>query len=67
MTECGTDYVMTQVQNNATIGERKNMNLPGIKVELPVLGEKDKNDLINFGKSTSHFKIWNYSITKIST
>lgn len=47
--ECGADFVMTTVMNNAKIGERKNMNLPGIKVDLPVLGEKDKNDLVNFG------------------
>merc|ERR1719271_146195 len=37
------------VMNNATIGERKNMNLPGVHVDLPVLGEKDKDDILNFG------------------
>lgn len=49
VTELGKDYVMTTVQNPATIGERKNMNLPGVKVELPVIGEKDKHDILNFG------------------
>merc|ERR1719499_1711028 len=40
---------MTEVMNNCKLGERKNCNLPGVKVDLPVLQEKDKNDLINFG------------------
>ena len=31
--------------NTATIGERKNCNLPGVIVDLPVLTEKDKEDL----------------------
>jgi len=31
--------------NTATIGERKNCNLPGVVVDLPVLTEKDKEDL----------------------
>merc|ERR1711972_519869 len=47
--ECGPDWVMTEVMNNCKLGERKNCNLPGVKVDLPVLQEKDKNDLINFG------------------
>merc|ERR1719313_3153845 len=37
------------VLNNAKIGERKNMNLPGVHVDLPVLGDKDKDDILNFG------------------
>merc|ERR1719456_1587749 len=49
VTECLPDGVMTKVLNNATIGERKNMNLPGVHVDLPVLGEKDKDDILNFG------------------
>merc|ERR550537_1778033 len=49
VTECGADFVMTTVMNNCKMGERKNMNLPGVKVNLPVLQEKDKNDLLKFG------------------
>lgn len=49
VTSCGEDHVMTKVMNNAKLGERKNMNLPGVHVDLPVLGEKDINDLLNFG------------------
>ena len=32
--------VKTKVLNKQTLGERKNMNLPGVKVDLPVLQEK---------------------------
>ena len=38
-----------RIENNAAIGERKNMNLPGVVVELPTFTEKDVNDIINFG------------------
>lgn len=31
-----------------SIGERKNMNLPNVKVDLPVLQPKDIDDLQNF-------------------
>ncbi|OLP95698.1 Pyruvate kinase [Symbiodinium microadriaticum] len=46
---CGSDHVITEVLNDIAIGEKKNMNLPGVKVELPVLQEKDKKDLLEFG------------------
>merc|ERR1719230_2068442 len=45
----GGDHVITEVMNNCELGERKNCNLPGVKVDLPVLQDKDKDDLINFG------------------
>ena len=34
--------------NTATLGERKNVNLPGVIVDLPVLTAKDEIDLIEF-------------------
>merc|ERR1719203_1271390 len=46
---CGADHVVTEVMNDITIGEKKNANLPGVKVELPVLQEKDVKDLVQFG------------------
>jgi pyruvate kinase len=46
---CGADHVITEVMNNCVIGERKNCNLPGVKVDLPVLQDKDKKDLVDFG------------------
>ena len=44
-----TGEVVTRIENNASIGERKNMNLPGVEVDLPTLTEKDVDDIINWG------------------
>ncbi|KAL7493614.1 hypothetical protein ACHAWT_005204 [Skeletonema menzelii] len=41
--------VLTRIENNAKIGERKNMNLPGVVVDLPTLTEKDIDDIVNWG------------------
>jgi pyruvate kinase len=41
--------VVARAMNSATLGERKNMNLPGAKVLLPTLTDKDEDDLINWG------------------
>ena len=35
--------VACRIENNASIGERKNMNLPGVVVDLPTFTEKDVN------------------------
>merc|ERR1719261_785458 len=35
--------------NDFAIGEKKNANLPGVKVDLPVLQEKDIKDITQFG------------------
>ncbi|KAK9835247.1 hypothetical protein WJX81_008602 [Elliptochloris bilobata] len=35
--------------NNATLGERKNVNLPGVVVDLPTLTSKDEDDLVKWG------------------
>lgn len=49
---------MTEVLNNTELkghvmsthklGQRKNCNLPGVVSDLPVLGEKDVDDVQNF-------------------
>jgi len=46
---CGDDHVITEVMNDFELGEKKNMNLPGVKVDLPVLQEKDVSDIMKFG------------------
>lgn len=40
--------VETIVQNNALLGERKGVNLPGLQVDLPAITDKDAQD-IQFG------------------
>jgi len=41
--------VTCRIENNAKIGERKNMNLPGVVVDLPTLTEKDIDDIQIWG------------------
>ncbi|KAF8817953.1 pyruvate kinase PyK1 [Cardiosporidium cionae] len=47
--ECGVDSITVLVKNSCVLGERKNMNLPNVKVQLPCIGEKDADDILNFG------------------
>ncbi|KAG4110611.1 hypothetical protein ERO13_D13G058975v2 [Gossypium hirsutum] len=41
--------VRCRYENTAMIGERKNVNLPGVVVDLPMLAEKDKEDILGWG------------------
>jgi pyruvate kinase len=41
--------VTCRVENSCAIGERKNMNLPGVIVDLPTLTEKDISDIKDWG------------------
>ncbi len=52
-----TDVAKGEVEcrclNTAKLGERKNVNLPGVVVDLPTLTEKDEDDLVNWGVKNS--------------
>ena len=49
VTEIISDTVLKgTVLNSKKLGERKNCNLPGVKVDIPVLTAKDINDVQNF-------------------
>jgi pyruvate kinase len=41
--------ITCRIENNCSMGERKNMNLPGVKVDLPTFTEKDVKDIVEFG------------------
>jgi len=47
--EIGDTWVDTECMNDASFGERKNMNLPGVKVDLPVCGPKEVEDIQKWG------------------
>jgi Pyruvate kinase, barrel domain len=50
----GVDEIISPIElrgtvlNSKELGQRKNCNLPGVKVDLPVLTEKDMHDLREF-------------------
>lgn len=49
MLENRESSIMVKVLSNATLGEKKNMNLCGCIVNLPTITEKDEDDIVNFG------------------
>jgi pyruvate kinase len=36
------------IENNCSMGEQKNMHLPGVVVDLPTFTDKDVDDIVNF-------------------
>lgn len=48
-TDVAAGTVRATCLNSAKLGERKNCNLPGVFVDLPVLTDKDKEDLVKWG------------------
>jgi pyruvate kinase len=48
-TDPSNHEVSCRIENNTSMGERKNMNLPGVQVDLPTFTEKDVNDIVAFG------------------
>jgi len=40
------DYVLVEAKNDALIGSRRHINLPGVKLKLPGVTEKDKTDVL---------------------
>jgi len=44
----GPDYVDTKVLNDGRLGEKKNVNVPGVKINLPVVDEREIHDIVNW-------------------
>ena len=40
------DYLVCEVQNDATLGSRKSVNVPGVRINLPSLTEKDRRNIL---------------------
>ncbi len=40
------DKIICKVNNSGFLGENKGINIPGVKLDLPILSSKDKKDLI---------------------
>ena len=51
--EIGCDYVMTTVANDAKLGMKKSCIVPGMKVDVPVVGESEIFDIQNWAVPNS--------------
>lgn len=51
----GKDFVEVQAENDATIGSRRHVNLPGVRIRLPGITDKDKEDILFGIKNNYHF------------
>ena len=40
------DFLVCEVENDATLGSRKSVNVPGVRINLPSLTEKDRNNIL---------------------
>lgn len=40
------DYLICEIQNDATLGSRKSVNVPGVRINLPSLTEKDRKNIM---------------------
>lgn len=48
VTGTGEDFVDTKVLNTCKLGEKKNVNVPGVKINLPVVDEREVKDIVDW-------------------
>ncbi|HOH75148.1 MAG TPA: pyruvate kinase, partial [Paludibacteraceae bacterium] len=41
-----TDYLLCEAQNDGMLGSRKSVNVPGVRINLPSLSERDKQNIL---------------------
>lgn len=46
VTKKGADYLEAEVMNETELGSRKSVNVPGVRINLPSLTEKDRNNVL---------------------
>ena len=46
VTEKTDDALICEICNDATLGSRKSVNVPGVRINLPSLTEKDRNNIL---------------------
>ncbi|MEG1615994.1 MAG: pyruvate kinase [Bacteroidales bacterium] len=47
ITEKHPDYLVAVAENNGELGARKSVNVPGVRISLPSLTEKDKKNILH--------------------
>jgi len=50
--EVGADYVDCKVVNDGKLGEKKNVNVPGVKIDIPVVDDREIFDITQWAVPT---------------
>ena len=43
------DHIVVKCLNSCTLGEKERITIPGVKIDLPTVSEKDEDDIVSFG------------------
>ena len=47
--EVKDDHIVVKCLNSCTLGEKERITIPGVKIDLPTVSEKDEDDIVSFG------------------